>query len=282
MHPFTLSAFGDEISPELSVQMDVLERFGIRHIEMRGVGGKNLVNYTLDEAAEIKRTLDGRGFRLSAMGSPFAKIKISEDFAPHLELFRHALAVAKIMECRFIRMFSFFVPPGEASAYRDEVMRRWRLFVEDAAEADVVLLHENEKNIYGDTAERCRDLLATIGSDRVRATFDPANFVQCGEEPFPAAFSTLREYIAQMHVKDARFADRKVVPPGMGDGRVEDTLRSLSRAGFEGVLSIEPHLASYPDTAAFENDERVAQMPAGGPRQFAVAAVTLLRILERI
>lgn len=282
MHSFTLSAFGDEIAPQLMVQMDVLERFGIRCIEMRGVGGKNLVHHSLDEAREIKRTLDARGFELSALGSPFGKIKIGEDFGPHLDLFRHALEIAKIMECPFIRMFSFFVPPGEASVCRDEVLRRWRLFAATAEEADVVLLHENEKNIYGDTADRCRDLLESIGSDRVRATFDPANFVQCGEETFPKAFSSLRKYIAQVHIKDARFTDRKVVPPGMGDGKVAEILGSLARAGFDGVLSIEPHLASYPDIAAFESDPRVAEMPAGGPRQFAVAAVTLLRILDTI
>lgn len=282
MDTFTLSAFGDEISPDLGVQMDVLESFGISHIEMRGVAGKNLVEYDLGEVREIKHTLSKRGFALSALGTPFGKIRIDDDFEDHLELFRHALEIAEIMECRFLRMFSFYMPAAEAASHREEVIRRWTRFVDAAAGSGVLLLHENEKGIYGDTAERCRDVIESAGPSTVRATFDPANFVQCGEETFPHAFSTLRDYISQVHIKDALYADRTVVPPGMGDGKVEEILRNLAGSGFDGFLSIEPHLASYPGIVEFESDPRIKALPAGGPREFAVAAVALRRILERI
>ena len=51
MGKFILSAFADEISPDLKTQMDELDRHGIKYIEMRGVNGKNLVNHTIDEVA---------------------------------------------------------------------------------------------------------------------------------------------------------------------------------------------------------------------------------------
>ncbi len=58
---------------------------------------------------------------------------IGDDFAPHLELFKHTLEIAGIMESRYIRMFSFFLPEGEdPSIYRDEVMGRWQRFIEAA------------------------------------------------------------------------------------------------------------------------------------------------------
>ena len=94
---FTISAFADEIDMDLTVQMDVLDKYGIRYIEMRGVNGKNLSDCTPQEAKDIKRQLDARGFRLSAVGSPIGKIGISDDFEPHLEQFKRVLDIAHIM-----------------------------------------------------------------------------------------------------------------------------------------------------------------------------------------
>jgi sugar phosphate isomerase/epimerase len=94
MSKFILSAFADEIDPELKIQMDVLDQHGIRYIEMRGVNGRSFVQYTLEEARAIKKQLDERGFRLSAIGSPIGKIGITDDFEPHFELFRHTLELA--------------------------------------------------------------------------------------------------------------------------------------------------------------------------------------------
>ena len=73
---FTLSAFADEISMDLTTQMEVLDKYSIKHIEMRGVNGKNLSDCTLAEAKEIKSQMDARGFSLSAVGSPIGKIGI--------------------------------------------------------------------------------------------------------------------------------------------------------------------------------------------------------------
>lgn len=128
--------------------MDVLDQHSIKFIEMRGVNGKGLVQYSLDEVREIKRQLDARGFKLSAVGSPIGKMNITDEFGPHLELFKHTIEVAKIMETRYIRMFSFFIPNGKDPAiFRDEVMKRWEKFIKAAEGTDLILLHENEKDI---------------------------------------------------------------------------------------------------------------------------------------
>ena len=133
MSKFILSAFADEIDPALDVQMDVLEQHEISYIEIRGVDGKNITQYPLDEVKAIKEQLDDRGFKISAIGSPIGKINITDDFGPHLELFKHTLEIAKILETRYIRMFSFYIPEGEKpESYREEVMNRWRQFMQAA------------------------------------------------------------------------------------------------------------------------------------------------------
>lgn len=284
MSGFILSAFGDEIAPDLETQMNVLEQHGISHIEMRKVNGLGLEKYTLDQVHGIKKQLDARGFKISAIGSPIGKIKITDDFGPHLKLFRHVIAIAKILETRFIRMFSFYIPAGEnPGQYRDEVMRRWREFVQAADGTGLVLLHENEKEIYGDTPERCLDLLQTVNSDYMRAIFDPANFVQCDARTYPDGFRLLKDYVVYLHIKDAVFSDHHVVPAGYGDGKIPEILTELNRSGFEGFLSLEPHLAHFEGFADLEpNSPRQDLPPGDGPEKFGVAAVALKKIIDQI
>ena len=281
---FTISAFADEIDMDLTTQMDVLDKYGIRYIEMRGVNGKNLSDCTVAEARDIKRQMDARGFRLSAVGSPIGKIGIGDDFAPHLEQFRRVLDIAHEMETDYIRMFSFFIPKGEnPDNYEDAVLERWQQFIRAANGSGVTLLHENEKGIYGDNAERCLNLLQKLNCDMVQATFDPANFVQCGVEPFPHAYELLKPYIAYMHIKDAKFADGSVTPAGQGDGCVPETLAALQQSGYDGFLSLEPHLADFEGFAALEQEcDETKPDKSKGALLFGVAADALTGILQKL
>jgi len=281
MSKFVLSAFADEIDSDLKTQMDVLDQHGIKFIEMRGVNGKLLVHYTLEEVKEIKKKIDARGFKLSAIGSPLGKIKITDDFEPHLELFKHTLEVAKIMECKYIRMFSFFIPKGEDPVnYRDEVIKRWKSFIKTAEGRGVVLLHENESGIYGDTPERCLDLLETLNCDYFKGIFDFANFVQCNAKNYPDAFDLLQDHIVYVHVKDAVYKDHHVVPAGEGDGNVVEILNELNNRGYEGFLSLEPHLWGYSDFSILEPDSPGSDLPEGEAKIFAVAVQALKKILN--
>nr|WP_207754192.1 sugar phosphate isomerase/epimerase family protein [Caldicoprobacter guelmensis] len=263
--------------------MDVLEQHGIGYIEMRGVYGKSIVQYSLDEVKDIKRKLDERGFKISAVGSPIGKIGILDDFEPHLKLFKHTIEIAKILETNYIRMFSFYIPKGDDPAkYRDEVLRRWEEFIKAAQGTGLTLLHENEKDIYGDTAERCLDLLKTLNCEYVKFTFDPANFVQCDVETYPHAFNLLKDYIAYMHIKDALYSNHSVVPAGYGDGRVKEILAELYNMGYEGFLSIEPHLGNFVGFSQLEQGMVDPNLPEGGPKLFGVAASALKKILSEI
>jgi sugar phosphate isomerase/epimerase len=280
MSKFILSAFADEIDKSLETQMDVLHEFGITHIEMRGVNGKNLVNCSIEEAKAIKLKLDERGFKLSSIGSPIGKIGIHEDFTPHLELFKHTLKIAELMEVDYIRMFSFFIPEDQDPAiYRDEVVSRWKQFVKAAEGTGITLLHENEKGIYGDTPERCLDLIEVLNCEYVKLVFDPANFVQCNVKTYPEAYELLKDHIVYMHIKDALYHDHSVVPAGQGDGNVKNILAALYRKGYEGFLSLEPHLAGFAGFAELELNSKAASKPTGGQREFALAWQALNKIL---
>jgi L-ribulose-5-phosphate 3-epimerase len=273
MSRFIFSAFGDEISPHLDEQIRILLANDIHYLEFRGMDGKGIIDYTLTEVKATFQTLTEAGIAVSAVGSPIGKIPITEVFAPHLERFKKTIDVAHALNTAYIRMFSFYMPyqsePGDTPArYRDEVLNRWNQFISAARGSGLTLLHENEKGIYGDTADRCLDLLDSLNCPYVKATFDPANFVQCGEETYPRAFEMLRKHIAYMHIKDAHALDGSVVPAGQGDGKLPEILKALAQSGFEGFLSIEPHLN--------------ASLPGGGPELFSIAASALKEILKSV
>jgi len=267
----TLSGFGDEISADLVEQMDVMESEGIRHVELRGVWNTGVLRLTDEQRREVKRQIDRRGFRISSIGSGLGKIKIDDDFAPHVRDCEIAIETAKFFGCPYIRVFSFYVPQdAPIRARREDVMRRMRTLTDMAAAEGIVLGHENERHIYGEKPAECRDILDTIASPSLRAIFDPANFIQAGVRPYEEGWPLLKDDVVYFHIKDARLADGGVVPAGEGDGRIRDMLREkLVVEGWEGVLSLEPHL-------------KIAG-PAGGysgPHSFKAAAQALKRILD--
>lgn len=273
-----LTGFADEIAPELDIQMQVLEKLNMNHIEMRGVEGRSFVEYTEAEAREIKKRLDDRGFSLSAIGSPIGKIRISEKFEPHMELFRHTVELAHIMDTPNIRMFSFYGPEGGSPmVYREKVMEQLGQFADYAASNDVVLLHENEKGIYGEMAEGCLDIMKQFYGAHFKAVFDFANFVQARQDTLEA-YELLKPYIAYIHVKDARWEDGSVVPAGFGDGNVELILKRLKESGYGGYLSLEPHLSDFTGFSALEKGGK----PGGklsGEEAFTLAHDSLLKLL---
>lgn len=278
----TITGFADEIAESLDTQIQVLKKLGISYVEMRGVDGKPLVEHSLEEVREIRRKLDENGIRLSSVGSPIGKIYITDPFEEHFELFKKTVEIAKIMDVSYIRLFSFFIPEGKNPVdYKEEVFRRTERFVEYAKEQQVVLLHENEKEIYGDIASRCQELMEKFYCDNYKAVFDFANFVQCGQDTLEA-YRMLKPYIEYIHIKDALKESGQVVPSGMGDGNVEMILKELLNGGYEGFLSLEPHLADFTGFGALENGTCTEKKKLTGEEAYTLAYESLKKILDRI
>ena len=277
-----LSGFADEINPQLDEQIRVLKKLGMHYVEMRGVNGKGLVEYPLDEVEKIKEQLDENDIHLSSIGSPIGKIPITDGFEEHFKLFCHTVNIAHVMEVPYIRMFSFFMPEGEdPEKYHDEVFRRVGRMADYAAKHNVILLHENEKEIYGDVADRCRKLMEEFYSDHFKAVFDFANFVQCHQDT-KEAYEMLKPYIEYVHVKDAEWESGQVVPAGHGDGNVKEILKMLKESGYEGFLSLEPHLADFAGFSALENGKSEKKEKLTGEESFTLAHESLVKILGEI
>ena len=251
-----ISGFADEIDAVVDKQFEVLDKLNMKYFEVRGVDGKNISTLSEEEVFKLKEKMEQHGIQVSSIGSPIGKVKLEEPFEEHFELFKKVVEIAKNLNTKYIRMFSFYHDGGDVwtEEERAEVLVRLRKMIEYAREQDIILLHENEKDIYGDTAERCADLMKELHCENFKAVFDPANFVQCKQDN-KYAYELLKDYIAYVHIKDARYADNKVVPAGMGDGEVPYVLKELFANGYDGFVSLEPHLGHFSGLAALELDD---------------------------
>jgi sugar phosphate isomerase/epimerase len=253
---WTLSGFSDEIADDFDEQCSVAARLGLKYLEVRSAWGTNILDLDAEQLERLRQTLVRHGLQVSSIGSPIGKIFVDEPFAPHLDRMRHAADVARQLGAPYVRIFSFFLRPGANPAdHRAEVLDRMRALATVAEEAEVTLLHENEKEIYGDTPERCLDIVTSVGSPRLRLAWDPANFVQVGVKPFSEGYALLRPHLEYIQIKDALAADGRVVVAGEGDGEVATTIRHLHQDGFDGYFSLEPHLADTSSLGGFSGPE---------------------------
>ncbi|HEV3384263.1 MAG TPA: sugar phosphate isomerase/epimerase family protein [Gemmata sp.] len=250
---FTLSAFADEISPDPREQVAVLRSCGIRYIEFRSIYKNNVLNLTDEQILDFKKFIDGEGFKLSAIGSPIGKIAIDFPFEPHLDKFKRALDLCGILGTPHIRIFSYY-PPGNDQGFdpknwpkhRDEVLRRMRIKTELAAKSNVVLFHENEHRIYGDSPDRVADLLSAINSPALRAAYDAANYVYGNFDPVEGWEKT-KQFTAHFHIKDWKKGGHAAghdygVIAGKGDGNIAHSIREAVSMGYRGFAVMEPHL----------------------------------------
>ena len=230
-----LSAFSDEAGISLREQIDALHRNSVFLTELRSVDNKNVAELTLGEAKEIYSTLKSEGIGLSAVGSPMGKVKISVDIDQYLDTVKHICELANVFETDKIRMFSFFEAHGE----RGKVIEYLCRMVETAATYGVGLYHENEKGIYGDTAERVLDLRDSVKG--LHFVYDPANFLQVGENS-DKTLPLLHSISDYFHIKDVIAENGMIVPAGEGDGQIPRLIDMVDR---DTMMTLEPHLMIF-------------------------------------
>jgi len=240
-----LSAFADEVTDDFLGQLKFLTDEQIHFIELRFINKKNVTELTGNESKEAKKMLDGHGLKVSAIGSPIGKVALDEPFADHLDKFKRTVELALFFETPLIRIFSYYAPAGETiTDCRTEVIDRMHAKLEVISNYDVILVHENEADIYGQTAGRCVDLVETINSPKLRLAYDPANFVHSDKitNSIETCWPLMKPYVAHIHIKDWKLNALAGSVPGTGHTQIKQLLGELVSINYQGFMTIEPHL----------------------------------------
>lgn len=267
-----LCAFADEAADSLDEQIAELKKHNIKLLELRSIDKKNVSEFTDEEAIAYSKKLKDNGITVWSIGSPLGKIDIS-NADEHMKTVKRVCEIAKIFESKRIRMFSFYNAYEKADAVFDALKRTSEI----AKKYDVILCHENEKEIYGDILSRVKEIMAQ-NIENMRFVFDPANFIQCGVE-IPSAIDKLFDKTDYFHIKDVVSSTGELVPSGYGDGFIEGIIEKITKSKKDFVLTLEPHLNVFSGYAKIDNTEMKLKFQYKSTAESFAAATNALKDL---
>ena len=289
MNKIKISGFSDEIASDFTTQLKTVKELGMNYISLRAIDGHNISQFTANTIQDqVIPKLEQWGIAVSSIGSPIGKIYIDDEvsFQQQLIELEELCKIAKLLNCDYIRIFSFYIPKDKNfDNYKVQVVEKLQQFAEIAASHHVTLLHENEKDIFGDIGRRCKTILDEVASDHFKAIFDFANFVQCGEDP-QNCYDLLSHYVDYIHIKDAVYKDNLNVVCGTGDGQIAAILKQFFNNGYCGFLTLEPHLVlfdSIKDLEIEHSTETIKNAAAQtGSEAYQIQYNALLEILKEL
>ncbi len=247
---FKLSVISDEVSQDFERVVEVCQEFDVPMVEPRSVWDTAPQDLTDEQVGDMKRMLDEAGMGVAAIASPFLKCDLGdeEQYREHIGILRRCTEIAHELGTNIIRGFTFW-KTGPAEAVWQQILDAFDEPIEICEQEDVYLGIENEASTHIATAAEAERLYADLGSDRVRAIWDPANevYAEDGELPFPDAFERMWPNLIHVHIKDAVRTPgaedaARCVPVGIG-GYIDyqGQFRALKELGYEGACSLETH-----------------------------------------
>lgn len=274
-----LSVIGDEIGPSLDEMISFAHEHGLQRLDMRTVGGRNLLSMKTEEVINISRTLEKAGITVPAFVSPAFKWKApgkstsangKVDFAfdpkdcPVEDWVAHAMQIAVILGAPHMRIFSYLRYGGFRPADLGKLTDHLSKLLGLAGHYDITLQLENEPvcNV-GNIAELAAFFEADVKASKeetpdeeefeqqdsqpqqryLRPLVDIANAWSTGERPSDADIAVLAPLTTAIHLKDRDLTANRTVPLGDGDVPWSAELkRLLSGVETKEVLaSIETH-----------------------------------------
>ncbi len=249
--PFQFTGFADEAEKSLAGQIATLKEADWSAIELRLVGGKNICDHSDEEWAEVRDTLAAEGITIVGFGGQIGNWArpVTSDFQKDIDELRRVAPRMREVGAKFLRIMSW---PNDKDAplsredWKAEVVRRLRELAPIAEAEGVILAHEN-CNGYGESPEGYLELVAEVKSPALKLIIDTGNnsLHHNSNEATWEYYQKCRDEIVHVHIKSA-----KPNPEG-GDWITchvdEDPvqrriLEDLHRTGYDGWLSIEPHI----------------------------------------
>ena len=248
------SGISDEAGRDLGTQIRAHRELGWDWMELRLVDGEN-VSLLPDDAFEtVYREVSEAGLGVSCFAGTignWAK-SIGGDFGADMDELTRVVPRMRRFGTRYLRIMTWPNEPDsplEDGAWRDESLRRVRQLVEVAEGEGVVMGIENCRGWAGLSVENAIEFLGAVDSPSLKWLYDTGNVVSHGQDPW-TFYTHIREQIAYVHAKDCKrtAAGTKTVYCGEGDARVSEILADLARTGYDGFVSIEPHIAAVVHT----------------------------------
>jgi sugar phosphate isomerase/epimerase len=253
-----LTGFADEAAPDIEGQIRATKELGWKYIESRNVDGVNIHDIPDDKFEEVAGTLVDAGVQINCFGSAIANWgkQITDPFDITLEEIERTIPRMQRLGTKLIRVMSYAVLPNREAddQMEEERFRRMRVLLQMFTDAGLTPVHENCMNYGGMSWQHTLRLVENVPG--LKLVFDTGNPVftddRAKPKPYPKQsawefYTHVKEHVAYVHIKDGVWdpetGQTTFTFPGEGDGDVRRIVKDLLASGYEGGLSIEPHLA---------------------------------------
>ncbi|NUT05573.1 MAG: sugar phosphate isomerase/epimerase [Hamadaea sp.] len=249
---------GDEAATDLPEQVSIFTALGLRGLELRSVAGR--LSHELDDDAvrRLAATIEDARLTVPVVDTPIGgwATTLATPLSDEVDLLRAYAAVARRVGCSRLRIMSYPSDGRPEPEWGRESIRRVGVLVREAVSLGVTLLHENCHGWASRDAESTLALLRAVEDERLRLIFDAGNGMAYGYEGFEFLQAVL-PWVEHVHIKDAVLVNEQPVwvTPGQGTARLTEMLKTLAAAGYDGWLSLEPHVALIPHTGVEAADD---------------------------
>jgi sugar phosphate isomerase/epimerase len=253
-----LTGFADEAAKGIEGQIKATRELGWTNIEARNVNGMNIHDLPDTEFDRVAGQLEEAGIQINCFGSAIANWgkSITEPMDASLAEARRAIPRMQRLGTKLIRIMSFAVLKDRApdDQMEQERFRRLRDLHHLFTDAGITPVHENCMNYGGMGWTYTLRMLENVPG--LKLVFDTGNPVFTPDyakpKPWPRQsawefYAHVREHVAYVHIKDGIWDETTqkstFTHAGEGDGDVPRILTDLLAHGYDGGISIEPHLA---------------------------------------
>ena len=242
---FKLAVFTDEVSQDLERVIQVCRDYELDGVELRSVWDKGPHELTDADVERLKAALADEGLEVCAIASPFFKCDLgsAEEYEEHIGILKRCVELCDAFGCATIRGFTFW-RKGERWQVIDEIVEKFDRPVKILSDSRATLGIENEGSTYCGTAAEVKDFAERLGSEKVKAVWDPCNSISAGEKPHPDGYEIIRPLMVHVHIKDARKGEGEgggTCAVGEGEVGWKEQFAALARDGYEGWCSLETH-----------------------------------------
>ena len=257
-----ISGIADEAGKNIEAQIRAHQELGWNAIELRFIDGVNVAADLPDDAFEMlaEKVLES-GLKVTGFASAIGNWSrnIRDDFSKDVEELKTVITRMDRFGTKYIRTMSWVGDGATDSEWRDESIRRYKELAKIAEDGGVILAHENCTGWAGLSAENQRQLIEEVDSENLCVLFDIGNTVAYGYDPIEY-YQGVKDLLRYVHIKDCLVNPQGgksdlFTFPGEGDAKVKEILTDLKASGYEGVVSIEPHVAAIAHDSSVKPSE---------------------------
>jgi sugar phosphate isomerase/epimerase len=250
-------------SRSLAQVLETVRSLGVDAVELwpqnlaGGETPEEQARYERKDVAAAGRTVESAGVTVACVTLGGGAIRRCAEEGPAVgtAALKGAVDAAAALGARLVNCYLAGIPPA---LFADAV----RPAAAYAGRVGVTIVLENEAHDDSGTALGVRSIVEAVGSPHFGTLYDPCNYYQANEEPYPYAYEVLKDAVRYVHLKGGcRYApewrrqdhrggalrgaeDRFIGYVALPDGAVnaDGVVTRLRRDGYDGFVTLEPHL----------------------------------------